>query len=60
LVGEAVGELSAELGQLVAAPGVRGLAGNAIALRIVYPTDAADGGSAKAVESVFTLVQGER
>src|SRR5690606_40595658 len=57
-VGEAVAQLGAELGELVAAPGVGGLAVDAVAAAL-FATQVGDADGAEGVEAVVALVEGE-
>ncbi|VXD03246.1 hypothetical protein PSEUDO9AZ_40634 [Pseudomonas sp. 9AZ] len=58
-IGQAVLDLGPEFRQLVAAPGVSGLAGDAIATAIIFATEVGDADRTKGIEAVFALLQRE-
>ncbi len=58
-VGDAVAQLRAELGQLIAAPGIVGLALDAVAATVIFAAEVGETDGTETVEAMFTLFQGE-
>src|SRR5690606_40632274 len=59
VVGQAIAQLGAELGQLVAAPGIGGLAIDAVIAAICFATQISDADSAEGIQAVVALIQCE-